>query len=326
MEITSIPSCEGGVGASPSTGITTACSTEGMSTIAVGQDGESGTAKAGVIDSAHDSSMRKGGIDGFTLKVLAIISMTANHVAHVMGSMMPWQATFLLHILGGVTYPIMAFLLVEGYLHTSNLKRYATRLLVFALISQVPFSLCLGAHANVLFTLLMGLALLWAWDNIANRGASLLVLLAITAISYFCDWSLIGPAIVLLFYLLRDKGTRGVIITMVLPYAFTIGSVMTSFIPELQNSIELGAIATSQGTDGSYRMLYLPGLPIYLSAALLSNAANIGYALVGFTIATVCICNYNGKRGRSMKWLFYAYYPAHLAVIWGVKQLLSIGS
>lgn len=271
----------------------------------------------------------KGCIDGFTLKVVAIVGMTTNHIAHVLGSMMPWQATLLLHVLGGTTYAIMAFLMVEGYTHTSNLRRYATRLLAFAAISQVPFSLCFGAHANVLFTLLMGLFLLWAHDSIASRGAPgkaafTLIFLAITALSYLCDWAIVGPAMVWLFYITRNKGTLGVLITMALPYVYTIANALVVFIPELQNCIELGAIATSQGTDEAYRMLYLPGLTIYLSATLLSKCASIGYALIGFTIATVCICNYNGKRGRPMKWFFYTYYPAHLTVIWGVKQLLSI--
>lgn len=274
---------------------------------------------------------RKGGVDGFTLKVIAIIGMTANHVSHVLGSMMPWQVTLLLHSLGGVTFAIMAFLMVEGYLHTSNLRRYAARLFVFALISQVPFSLCFGAHANVLFTLLMGLFLLWAWDTLTSRGPALkcafaLLFAAVTAISYFCDWAIIGPAIVLLFYLTRRMGTRGVLLTMALPYAYTIIKALVVLVPELQSCLELGEQVVARGMTDAYRMMYVAGTPVYLSAKLLGKCASIGYALVGFTIATVCICNYNGERGRSMKWLFYAYYPAHLAVIWGVKQLLSIGS
>ena len=63
---------------------------------------------------------------------------------------------------GGLTFPIMAFLLVEGYRHTSNVARYARRLLVFALVAQVPFGMFLSPGLNVLFTLLVCLGLLYA--------------------------------------------------------------------------------------------------------------------------------------------------------------------
>lgn len=273
-----------------------------------------------------------GGIDSFKLKVLAIIGMTCNHVAHVIGSSLPWQATFIIYSFGGITFPIMAFLIVEGYIHTSNLKRYALRLLVFALISQVPYTLCFGWTANVLFTLLMGLVLLWAWDNIKNRGLFFLLFVGITAISYFCDWSLIGPAMVFLFYILRfapriherkHAQTLAVVITMAIPYVYTIAMGLSSLIPEIQGCLDTGASAVEQGVADNYRIAFISNVPVYLSAKLLKACDNLAYALVGYTIATICLCNYNGKRGHSMKWFFYAYYPAHLLVIWAISKLIG---
>ena len=57
---------------------------------------------------------------------------------------------------------------------------------------------------------------------------------------------------------------------------------------------------------------------------LLQTVANIGYAVVGFTIATVLVCRYNGRRGLPMKWFFYAYYPLHLLVIWALDEVLTL--
>ena len=62
-------------------------------------------------------------ISGFTLKVLAIVGMTCNHISHAFMPIMPHWVTFILYSFGGLTYPIMAFILVEGYIHTSNLKK-----------------------------------------------------------------------------------------------------------------------------------------------------------------------------------------------------------
>lgn len=65
-----------------------------------------------------------------------------------------------LYSLGGLTFPIMAYLLCEGYRHTSSVRRYAERLAVFAVVSQIPYSLLFGATGNVLITLLIGLGML----------------------------------------------------------------------------------------------------------------------------------------------------------------------
>ena len=70
-------------------------------------------------------SHRNSHITSFVLKIAAIVGMTANHVAHVMGPLMPWEATLVLYSFGGITYPIMAFLLVIGYRHTSNVRSTA---------------------------------------------------------------------------------------------------------------------------------------------------------------------------------------------------------
>lgn len=70
-----------------------------------------------------------------------------------------------LYSLGGLTFPIMAYLLCEGYQHTSSVRRYAERLAVFAVVSQIPYSLLFGATGNVLITLLIGLGMLWLVDR-----------------------------------------------------------------------------------------------------------------------------------------------------------------
>ena len=118
----------------------------------------------------------KRGFFGSDLKIIAIVAMFIDHLAaaflqNVYLHMLPsdiyasteastaWFAAhpgvaafeiliLLLRGIGRFGFPIFAFLLVEGFIHTSNVKKYALRLGIFALISEIPFNL---AFANVFF-------------------------------------------------------------------------------------------------------------------------------------------------------------------------------
>lgn len=256
--------------------------------------------------------------------------MTANHVAHVMGNLMPWEATMTLYSFGGVTYPIMAFLLVVGYRHTSNVRKYAFRLFLFALASQVPFTLCFGwgpspiPRLNVLFTLLIGLGILWTKDHAKNQGIFFLAFIGGVAASYFCDWQLTGPILVLLFFLLKDRGNWGVILPMAFLYLYILVPNALEFGDQIQRGMVSAQNAIAQDLAHTVDIIYITGIPIHLYNQLFSSLASTGYAVVGFTIATVLICLYNGKRGRPMKWFFYAYYPLHLLIIWLIDELITL--
>ncbi len=273
---------------------------------------------------------------GFSLKVFAIVGMTANHVAHVFSPMLDWQVTLALYSLGGITYPIMAYLIVEGYRHTSNLRKYAARLLVFAVVAQVPFWLCfgwpsfgqadsVGLNLDVLFTLLIGLGLLWVWDHSeGKRWQFALSIVLGVALSSFCDWAWQGPIIVVLFYVLRSRGRAGIWLTMLIPYA----TVLLPALTELSALAALGFSADATLTATSTTAATTTALTTTTATALAATAflclCNIGYALVGFTLAAVALCHYDGRRGRPLKWFFYVYYPLHLLVIWALYQALLV--
>ncbi len=235
------------------------------------------------------------GTSAFTLKMAAIVGMTCNHVANVFGDVMAAPATVFLFTLGGLTFPIMAFLLCEGYRHTSSIRRYATRLALFAVIAEVPWFLLWGPSLNVLFTLLISLGLLWAGDHLRSRVGYGLALVAGVAVSWFCDWAIAGPLMVVFFHRLREQ-PRGVLKVMA---AF--GAVFG--IPQL-----ISVLGTNPGAAGAL-------LPAIQWGAL-------GYYTLGFALATFLMTTYNGQRGPSLKWFFYAYYPAHLLILWLIAQFV----
>lgn len=228
------------------------------------------------------------GLSSFVLKIVAIIGMTANHTCYIYYQYLPTWALCAFLWLGGLTFPIMSFLLVEGYRHTSSVKRYAQRLLIFALVSQIPYGLFLGTNLNVMFTLLISLGLLYLNDHMQNRGAFWAATIVLTAVSALCDWGILGPLMVLLMQILPGRRER-IIYPMLLP-------ILGNGLPALIDFVAAGFDLTL--------------LPFAL------------YSLVGCTLAIPLLLSYNGQRGRPMKWFFYAYYPAHILVLGLVKGLL----
>ena len=227
------------------------------------------------------------GFTAFPLKVLAIAGMTCNHACYIYWDYLPPEILCALFALGGLTFPIMAFLLVEGYRHTSSVRRYGRRLLTFALVAQAPYGLFLAHEMNVLFTLFVCLCLLYAYDHMQRRWLFWLTFALVTALTAFCDWGVLAPCMVLTLHVVKDRRQR-VAYSALLPIA-------TGGLPALMQFMELPT-------------------PQNLAFAL--------YPLVGCSATIPLLWAYNGGRGRSMKWFFYAYYPAHITVLGLAKGLL----
>lgn len=125
----------------------------------------------------------KVGLDSFTLKIIALITMIIDHIGAFL-----FPQYILLRVIGRISFPIFAFLIVEGFYHTSNLKRYMMRLAAFAVISEVPFDLLQAGkilefdHQNVFFTLFIGVLLMYVYEGpyskIEKFGGLILLLLA----------------------------------------------------------------------------------------------------------------------------------------------------
>lgn len=214
---------------------------------------------------------------------------------HLWGTVVPGNDW--LTCIGRLSFPIYAFLLVEGFHHTRSRKAYAKRLLVFALISELPFNLALGGnlffpvHQNVLFTFLLSLGLMaWnegvreaaAWKRLAVALGSM-VLGAAAALLTMVDYYHAGVLTVLVFYFFRGSSWKH----------------------RLAQLAGLWWINT-QLLGGFCYVLELFGREFLLQQQALA------------VLALIPIWLYRGAQGAKSKALrlgFYIFYPAHLLVL-----------
>ena len=148
------------------------------------------------------------GLNTFVLKWIAIASMLLDHVGAIF---LPGQLW--LRIIGRMAFPIFAYLLVEGFVYTSNVKKYMVRLGVFALISEIAYDLAFFgvplefSHQNVFCTLFLGILMLYLLVHMPDKWQQFLVLATLFGAAHFLrvDYGYTGLMMILLFYALRES-------------------------------------------------------------------------------------------------------------------------
>lgn len=221
------------------------------------------------------------GLSGSTLKLIAIVTMFIDHLGvvafetQISNYMVPYYIT---RLIGRLAFPIFCFLLVEGFFHTRDVKKYALRLLVFAFISEIPFDLAFNRqmfywrHQNVFFTLFIGLLVIALLDHTKHVFHGFL--------QFVVEIIVLVAGILLGQFLYTDYGAVGVL-AIVFLYMFR---------QYKSNALAMGI-----------SVIWLSAMNIIESPAL------IDILLVKF---------YNGKRGLNLKYVFYAFYPAHLLLLY----------
>ena len=220
---------------------------------------------------------------GSVLKIIAIVSMVIDHCAYFL---MDNNSTLYeaMRCVGRIAFPVFAFLIAEGFAYTHNRKRYFTRLLVFAVISEVSWYLLNGADGthNVMFTLALGVVALAVLEKLKEN--SVLCGIAILSIAYLATWSGVdyewrGILMILVFNLLRNQNDN-------LPFPYGRMMQLLCAFPLMMHYGSIGAV--------------LACMTIFLY-----DGAR------GFI------------KGNVAKYGFYAFYPVHLLLIWCVITFLA---
>ncbi len=241
-------------------------------------------------------------LDANTLKLIAILAMTIDHIAWLIFPGYPTQALpVVMHIIGRITCPIMCYFVAEGYHYTRNIRRYTARLFSFAVISHfayvfasmdfvdlksfIPFYY--GSFLNqtsIMWSLSWGLVMLriaYSSKMKANWLKFILIIL-ICIVSFPSDWSCVAALCIL-------------------------------------------AIGTNRGSFKRQMLWLIFYVLIYSVVYFIAIDKVYGCIQMCIVLAIPILMLYNGQRGKTksinhfMKWAFYIYYPLHLFVI-GIVQ------
>ena len=211
------------------------------------------------------------GVDGFTLKCIAMVCMLIDHTGAVL-----FPQYRILRVIGRLAFPIYCFLLVEGAMHTSNIRKYEMRLFGFALLSEIPFDLAFRRginwdHQNVFFTLLLGVVAVDLAKQCRNKLSEVLIFSVMIVVAEFLNTDYGGKGIVfiLCYYLLYER------------------KVVKQLLFAFENFL-----------------LYGRGVQMYAS------------------LAVVPMLMYNGKKGPSLKYFFYVFYPLHLLILYLIVGMI----
>ena len=234
------------------------------------------------------------GLNSTALRLLAILFMLLDHLWATVVPGNLWMTC-----VGRLAFPIFAFQLCEGYRHTGDFRRYCLRLLLFALLSEIPFNLFYAGsvlfpfHQNVMFTLLLGLLAIRQADmlrreqGIKRKSLCCLALLAVLA----------GGVL-----LLPDYGLRGVM------------TVLCFFVFREHRLFQLAAMA-------ALNIFAFKGQTIPVSLFGLAYDFPIqGFALLALPLIWLC----NGEKGpggRGLRLFWYIFYPLHMLALYFIQLI-----
>ncbi len=235
------------------------------------------------------------------LKIIACILMLIDHIGAAL-----FPEILILRIIGRLSFPIFAYLIAIGYTKTNSFSKYLTRLFIFAAVSQLPFSLAFGEtfriysfsdflmffvggtnpHLNIFFTLAIGLLAIRIWHRGESKPGKIMAILALgIAAEYFStDYGMYGVVMMLAFYIYRESKIKTVISQIIVYILFDVSKILIILYQFPGTTINL--------------VWFIQGLSIFA---------------LGF------ILNYNHKKGKNLKYFFYAFYPVHLLIIGLIK-------
>lgn len=235
-----------------------------------------------------------GGISASTLRFIAMACMLLDHMWATIIPGNNWMT-----YVGRMAFPIFAFQLVEGYFHSSDRKQYGKRLLILAIVSEIPFNLMhegtaiFPYHQNTVFTLLLGLWAISALDRAftiktakaTTMGAIMLLLAYLLGTLFMVDYGSMGVLTVVAFYLFHNSR-----------FAW------------------LGQLASMFFLN----IMFFEGMSIPLFG--------FDFPTQGFAVlALIPIWLYNGQkgiRGKSFQMASYIFYPAHMLILYLLAVLL----
>lgn len=215
----------------------------------------------------------------FGLKLLAMISMIFDHIGHMF-----FPNDILYRVIGRLAYPLFAFQLSVGYSHTKHKEKHILKMILFAIISQLPFMFFIGTvepehghFLNIGFTFSLALLCMYIIENIQDYFYKGFALSTVLLLSCFLpiDYGIWGVLLCVCFYIFRNHKYLNILVSWVL-------------------------------------MLF----KIFISG-------NIAYSTMLYALFPIFMYNdKKGLDNKFSKYLFYVFYPAHMILFTIIKLLI----
>ncbi len=252
----------------------------------------------------HETNLSAPSRFDISAAVLHILAMMLMLMDHLWATLLPAQDW--LTCAGRVAFPIFAFMSVEGYFHTHNFKKYAQRMLLFAVLSEIPFDLMYGGtwfypvHQNVIWTLLMGLLGIHLMETVRKKqkpwvyvlvSAGVVAAGGILGTLCMVDYYGVGVLTVFIFYLFRGR-----------KWWCLLGQLLTLYWVNVQM---LGGLMYPIQLFGMEFELCQQGLAL---------------------LALLPIWLYRGRQGyhsKPFQYACYAFYPVHMLILVLVQNCIN---
>lgn len=238
------------------------------------------------------SEAKNKGLTSDALKIIAIIAMTIDHATWLaFPGYQTNPAVLVMHLIGRLTAPIMMYFVAEGFYHTRNIRKYITRMAIFAVISHfaynyfhrqsmIPFKDGFFDQTSVIWGLLMGLIALTAYKSQRLKAwVKVGVVCLCLLLAFPANWSMPTVFAVLLMGMFHGNFKKQMVM------------------------LTLSMLA--------YSIVYVFAIDLVY-----------GILQMGTVLAIPVLACYNGRRGKPKhtKWLFYVYYPLHLFVLGAIAH------
>ena len=245
------------------------------------------------------------GLSVFHLKIIAYTTMLIDHIGafvldpYIAANLetMGYQRMRILDFayeasrsIGRIAFPLFCFMLVEGLFHTKNRWRYLARLLIFAVLSDIPFDLAYTGewhsyqHQSVMITLSIAFLVLIAMEEIRKLR---LPQFAVNLLQFVP----VAAGCVIAYFVKCDYGFKGILVISALYLLY----------PLL--TIDRGAYALAGGA-----------LFMWEWVSKISRVFG--------SLSFITLLFYNGQKGKSAKWFFYFFYPVHLLILYFIRRAL----
>ena len=268
------------------------------------------------------------GISSNVLKTIAIIAMVIDHIGFYFSSMIPMPIYATCRYIGRIAMPIFVYLLVQGFFHTKNFKKYITRMSILAVITQLLITILMLVNiklipvytsakqvylnGNILFSFVISLGvmkllhkdiLIKKWAYTKNMSLKI-ILVAVILISTL--------------FIPLDYGIEVVILSVLMYYIEKLR--IKLMIEKNNNAVSVKSILLNTINDEKIKI-------IYLTLILLSIFTLIMYFDVSWTvlIAILPIALYNMERGKlNMKYVYYVIFPLQHVLLYSVAMLITL--